>query len=70
MIRIIGVALAVLGVLLFIVGVNESETAESEVSEFFTGEPSNEATWLMIGGGVAAILGVILAVLPGRKTVI
>lgn len=70
MIRIIGLAMAVLGVLLFVVGVNESETVGSEISEFFTGEPGDEATWLMVGGGIAVVLGVILALLPGRRTVI
>jgi hypothetical protein len=29
----------------------------SDVSRFFTGSPTNKTVWLLIGGGVAVIVG-------------
>jgi uncharacterized membrane-anchored protein len=51
------VALLVVGILLLIWGVNAMESFSSDVSRFFTGSPTDKAVWLLIGGIVAAIVG-------------
>lgn len=63
--KIIGVLLVAGGVILLITGINASDSLGSEFKEFFTGSPTNEAVWMMIGGGAAAIVGLAL-VLRGR----
>ena len=60
------VALLVVGIVLLIWGVSATESFSSDVSRFFTGSPTNKAVWLLIGGIVAAIVG-LLGVLRGPK---
>ena len=55
------VMLAILagGIVLVIYGVSASESFSSDVSRFFTGSPTNKAIWLLIGGIVAIIIGLV-----------
>ena len=55
--KIVSLALLAGGVVLIIVGVNATNSFSSDVSRFFTGSPTNKAVWMLIGGSVAAILG-------------
>jgi hypothetical protein len=50
-------ALLVLGVVLLVLGVIESDSVSSSFSRLFTGEPTDKAIWLLIGGGLAAAAG-------------
>jgi hypothetical protein len=49
--------LLVLGVVLLVLGVIESDSVSSSFSRLFTGEPTDKAIWLLIGGGLAAAAG-------------
>lgn len=51
------VALLVVGIVLIVWGVSASESFSSDVSRVFTGSPTDKAVWLLIGGIVAAIVG-------------
>jgi hypothetical protein len=53
----ISLALIVGGVVLIVLGVNATESFSSDVSRFFTGSPTDKAVWLLIGGSVAAVVG-------------
>jgi len=55
------VMLAILagGIVLVIYGVSASESFSSDVSRFFTGSPTDKAIWLLIGGIVAIIIGLV-----------
>ena len=53
-------ALGVLGIVLLYFGIRASDAFNSQVSEFFTGRPTDEALALLIGGGVALVLAVVL----------
>jgi hypothetical protein len=55
--RIIAVALLVGGVVLVILGINATNSFGSDVSRFFTGSPTDKAIWMLIGGIIAAIVG-------------
>lgn len=67
--RIIGVILIVVGVVLLIMGIRAFDSFGSQVSEFFTGSPSDRAVWLTLGGIAALIAGAAMAALPARGTV-
>ena len=45
------------GIVLVIYGINATNAFNSEVSRFFTGAPTDQAIWMLIGGIVAAGLG-------------
>jgi hypothetical protein len=46
--------------------VTEADSFASDVSEFFTGSPTDRAIWLIAGGAAATALGGILS-LTGRS---
>ena len=64
--RIVSLALLVGGVVLIIAGVSATNSFSSDVSRFFTGSPTDKAVWTLLGGSVAAIVGLTMA-LRGSK---
>lgn len=63
--RILGVGLIVIGVALLLAGLNATESISSEFSKLFQGAPSDKAIWLMVGGALVAVIGVVKS-LRGR----
>ena len=61
----IGVSLLVVGIVLLIMGVSASESFASDVSRFFTGNPTDRAMWLILGGIAAAVAGLAISFVPG-----
>jgi drug/metabolite transporter (DMT)-like permease len=55
--NLIGLALLVGGIVLIVLGINATNSFSSDVSRFFTGNPTDKAVWMLIGGVVAAIVG-------------
>ena len=64
--KIASLALLVGGVVLIITGINATNSFSSDVSRFFTGSPTDKAVWMLIGGIVAAIIG-LAGTLRGSK---
>jgi uncharacterized protein DUF3185 len=64
--RILGVVLLVVGVILFIVGMNSSHSVADRVSNTFTGRFTEATTWYIVGGIAAALLGLLMALVGGR----
>lgn len=58
--KAVGYALLVAGVLLIVFGIQASQSLASELSETFTGSPTNRAIWMIVGGVAATVLGAIL----------
>jgi ABC-type uncharacterized transport system permease subunit len=58
--KILALALLVGGIILIIIGVNATNSFSSDVSRFFTGSPTDKAVWMLIGGIVAAGLGLTM----------
>ena len=55
--KVVSIALLVSGVALMILGFNAMSSFRSDVSSFFTGSPTNNSVWMLIGGLFAATLG-------------
>lgn len=55
--RLISLALFVGGIVLIIFGINAADSFSSDVSNFFTGNPTDEAIWMLIGGVVLLAVG-------------
>lgn len=56
--KIMSLAILVIGIVLIVYGVSASKSFSSDFSRFFTGSPTDKTMWLMIGGIVAAIIGI------------
>jgi hypothetical protein len=64
--KAIALALLAGGILLIIFGVNESHSFGSDVNRFFTGNPTDRSMWMLVGGAVAAAVGLTMT-LRGSK---
>lgn len=62
MARITGILLIAGGILLLILGIQAADSFASQVSEFFTGTPTDRSIWLMIGGILCLAVGLYFAV--------
>ena len=60
--RIVGIVLLVAGVIVLIAGMNASHSVADQVSNTFTGRFTKETAWYIIGGGAAALFGLLLVV--------
>lgn len=57
--KIIALALLTGGIVLIVTGVNATNSFSSDISRFFTGSPTDKAVWMLIGGVVAALIGLV-----------
>jgi hypothetical protein len=64
--RAVSLAILAGGILLMIYGVLASKSFSSDISRFFTGSPSDKAIWMLVGGAVAIIIGLV-GLLRGSK---
>ena len=55
----ISLALLVVGIILIIYGVSANDSTASGFSRYFTGNPTDKTMWLLIGGIVAAVVGLV-----------
>lgn len=58
--RILGIVLLVVGGLLLFFGYQASQSMGEQLAETVTGRFSDETMWYLIGGGAAAVAGVVL----------
>jgi hypothetical protein len=65
--KALGLVLLAVGIALIIWGISASESFGSDVSRFFTGKPTDESMWLLIGGIAAAIFGAVLTFSRSRR---
>ncbi|MFQ5994679.1 MAG: DUF3185 family protein [Acidiferrobacterales bacterium] len=58
-----GVVLLVAGVILLFWGYDVSNSLGAQLTEAFTGSPSDKAMYLFIGGGVCTVAGIVLVII-------
>lgn len=57
--KAISIALLVGGIILIVFGMNARDSLSSDVSRVFTGAPTNKAIYMLVGGVVATLIGLI-----------
>ena len=62
------ISLAVLagGILLLIFGIGASNSVSSDISRIFTDAPTDTARWMLVGGVIVTIIGLV-GLLRGSK---
>ena len=66
--KIVSLTLLVGGAVLVVMGINATNSFNSDVSRFFTGSPTDKAVWMLIGGIVATIVGLALTLRGSKQT--
>jgi uncharacterized protein DUF3185 len=64
--KLTSLVLLVGGIVLIIVGINATNSFNSDISRFFTGSPTDKAVWMLIGGILAAVVG-LAGMMRGSK---
>jgi hypothetical protein len=67
MTKAISAALLVGGIVLLYFGGQSFHSLSNDVSRFFTGSPTDKTIWLIAGGVVASLAGLIGLTIPGRR---
>lgn len=57
--KAVSLALLIVGIILIVYGISASNSVGSGFSRMFTGSPTDKTIWLLVGGGVAAIIGLV-----------
>jgi hypothetical protein len=57
--KALSIALLVGGVVLLVFGFQASDSFSSDVSRAFTGNPTDKTMWLLIGGAVLSVIGLV-----------
>jgi uncharacterized membrane protein YidH (DUF202 family) len=57
--RAILIAILAGGIILLIFGINAYNSTSSDISRFFTGSATDKSIWMLMGGAVATVLGVV-----------
>jgi hypothetical protein len=65
--RVLGIVLLVVGVILFVLGMNASDSVADRFSKFFTGQFTDTTVWYIIGGAALAISGLSMVTFGGGK---
>ena len=65
--RAFGLVLLVVGVVLVIVGFNATDSLADRMSNTFTGHFTDRTTGYLIGGGAAALIGLGMLLMGGRR---
>jgi hypothetical protein len=67
--KAVGIAMLVVGAVLLIYGINASDSLGSEVKEVFTGTPTDKSIWLIVGGVLLGVLGLVALARPARSAI-
>jgi hypothetical protein len=57
--KLVSLALLGGGIVLIIFGVSAAQSFSSDIARFFTGAPTDKAIWMLVGGVVVSIGGVV-----------
>ena len=57
--KAISLAILAAGVLLVILGISASNSISSDISRVFTDAPTDKAIWMLVGGVVVTIIGLV-----------
>jgi hypothetical protein len=63
----LSLGLLIVGCVLVVYGISASDSVGSSVTRVFTGSPTDKTIWLLVGGVLAAVIG-LAGMMRGSKT--
>lgn len=64
----IALAVLVAGIVLLLYGLGSADSIKDSFSKAFTGNPTDRTMWLVVGGSVLAVVGLVGCLRSGRNT--
>jgi hypothetical protein len=64
--KALGIGLLAVGIVLLVFGISETDSLSSHFSRFFTGNPTDKAMWLLVGGVASLVVGGVMIFRPAR----
>jgi len=58
--KLISLVVLIAGVGVLVIGINATHSLGSNLSQFFTGAPTDKSVWLLILGSVTTVVGLTL----------
>lgn len=65
--NIAGIVLLAVGIILFVMGMNASNSFVDQANEALTGRYTDKTTWYIIGGAASGLIGLMLVLVGMRK---
>jgi hypothetical protein len=65
--RIFGIVLLVVGAMLLLLGYQGSQSVMDQTKHVFTGQFRDKTTWMLLGGAIATITGLVAIAMPPRR---
>ena len=65
--QIFAIVLIIVGVALFVIGLNATDSMADRFSNFFTGHFTDATVWYLVGGVACAVGGMMVWMFGGRK---
>jgi hypothetical protein len=65
--KALSIALLIAGVILVAFGLSAMDSPSSDLSRLFSGAPTDKTIWLLVGGVVLAIIGLIGVLRMNRR---
>jgi hypothetical protein len=62
----LGIALLAIGIVLMVFGISASDSFGSDVSRFFTGNPTDKSMWLLLAGVASLVVGGVMTFRTAR----
>lgn len=64
--KIVPLAVLAGGIVLMILGIKATNSFASDLSRFFNGSPTDKAVWMLIGGTIATVVGLVWVLRSGE----
>ena len=66
--RVVGFALLILGAILLALGYQGAHTVGDRLKHAFTGDFSDRTVFLLLGGGVLVVIGLLSSLMPAKAS--
>ena len=65
--KLIPLTLLIGGIIIMVMGINATQSLNSDLSRFFTGAPTDKAVWTLILGSIMTVIGLTMTLRSSKS---
>ncbi len=65
--KLIPLTLLIGGIIIMVMGINATQSFNSDLSRFFTGAPTDKAVWTLILGSILTVIGLTMTLRSSKS---